>query len=108
MTERSTTSRGFSIYGEFTDTYGSDVKVQQSSTATQDAVWIFANHPDGYEIPPRLKERLSAAGFTRPVDLAELGAILEPSPHLNVEQAKRVRAALDAFIREHETGDPVA
>jgi len=88
--ERSTTSRGFSVYGALTDINGSRVRVQQSSSATQDAVWIFAEHPEGYEIPARFRDRLAASGFTRPVDLAELAAMLEPSPHL------------DVFIREHE------
>jgi hypothetical protein len=105
MTDRSTTPRGFNVYAEFTDTYGSDIRVQQSSNAERDAVWIFANHPDGHEIPPRFKQRLASAGFTRPVDIAELASVLEPSPHLDVEQAKRVRDALDAFIREHEAGE---
>lgn len=79
MAERSTTQRGFIIYDKFTDTYGNDVRVQESSSATRDAVWIFCN-----EAPGR-------AG----------------SAHLNVEQAKRVRDALDAFISEHE-GDVIS
>lgn len=102
MTGRSVTNRGFNVYGEFTDDYGSKIRVQQSSSATQDGVWIFAEHPEGHELPPRFRERLAAAGFARPADLADLAAVLEPSPHLNVEQAKRVRDALDAFIAEHE------
>ena len=73
--DRSTTERGFVIYDEFTDTYGSKVRVQESSAATEPRCWIFASSDHGRD-----------------------GA----SPHLNVEQAKRVRDALGAFICEHE------
>lgn len=72
---RSTTERGFTIYDDFTDTYGTQIRVQKSSSASGPRCWIFT-YP--------------AAGN---------GAA---SPHLDVEQAKRVRDALDAFIREHE------
>lgn len=101
MPDRTTTERGFDVYDEFTDLYGSKIRVQASSLATDDAVWIFAEH-ETPKLQPRMRERLEAAGFTRPVDLAELAAMLEPSPHLNVEQAKRVVAALSIFIAEHE------
>ena len=74
MADRSTTPRGFSIYDQFTDTYGATIRVQESSAATEPKVWIFA----------------------------EGGMAENPSPHLNVEQAKRLRDALDAFISEGE------
>jgi hypothetical protein len=35
------TSRGFAIYAEFSDGYGADVSVIQSSSAERDCVWIF-------------------------------------------------------------------
>jgi len=35
---RSTTDRGFVIYDEFTDTYGHEVRVQESSLATDTRV----------------------------------------------------------------------
>lgn len=77
MTERSTTERGFTIYDEFTDTYGNEVRVQESSAATGAKVWIFCNDRG---LPAK-----------------------EEAPHLDVEQAKRLRDALDAFIRENAT-----
>lgn len=40
---RSHTERGFVIYDELTDRYGHEVRVQQSSLATEDAVWIFCD-----------------------------------------------------------------
>ena len=67
MNNRSTTERGFTIYDQFTDRYGNEVSVVESSLATEACCWIFAGK----------------------------------APHLNVEQAKRVRDALDAFIAEH-------
>lgn len=96
------TPRGFAVYAEFTDTYGSEVKVQQSSSASGPRVWIFANHPSirGH-LSLDVQGRLLTAGFRTDLHLAELGAALEPSPHLNVEQARQVRDALDTFIREN-------
>jgi hypothetical protein len=75
---RSTTERGFTIYDQFTDTYGSKVRVQESSIATEPRCWIFTDAAS------------SMAATT--------------VPHLNVEQAKRVRDALDAFITEARDG----
>lgn len=68
------TSRGFAIYDEFRDSYNHSVKIQESSNAGYDAVWIFAQNEDG--------------------DLC--------CSHLNMDQAKRLRDALDEFIRDHE------
>lgn len=73
---RTVTERGFTIYDQFTDTYGSDVRVQESSAATAAKVWIFCNKH----------------GFPQE------GA----SPHLDVTQAVRLRDALDAFITEQQ------
>lgn len=107
MPDRSATPRGFTVYDEFTDTYGSEIKVQQSSSAKSARVWIFANHPSVRDhLPPDMAERLAGAGFRTDLHLAELAAMLEPSPHLDVEGAKRVVAALNEFIAEHEeTGE---
>lgn len=93
---RSTTERGFAIYGKFTDTHGSQVRVQESSSAGNPRVWIFACHekPD-----PALSDAIRQQLGRDPADLA---VMLTPSPHLDLEQARQVRDALDAFIREHE------
>lgn len=64
---RTTDGRGFTIYDQFTDTYGKQVTIQESSHADGDRCWIF-----------------STGG----------------APHLNPEQARRVRDALDAFIAD--------
>jgi hypothetical protein len=100
--DRPTTQRGFGIYAEVTDKYGSKVTVQESSLATDDCVWIFASYSEAGNVSRadfvlrHLNDRL------RDLNLDELAAHLGPSPHLNVEQAKQVRDALSEFIREHE------
>lgn len=76
-----TTPRGFSGYLELVDTYGSRVRVQQSSAAFVARCWVFIEAPkDG---PPG---SLTSDG----------------SGHLSVSQARRVRDALDAFITDAE------
>lgn len=65
------TDRGFRIYTEFTDRYDHEVRVQQSSLATEDCVWIFGD-----------------------------GAPEVRSPHLTVDMAVKVRDALDTWIKE--------
>lgn len=67
--------RGFTVYDEFNDRRGHKVRVQQSSSATEDSVWIFVND--------------------------QLATVDHPAC-LNVEQATRVRDALDAFIAERK------
>lgn len=101
MAERPVTPRGFAVYAELTDKYGSSVRVQKSSLATDDCAWIFASHP-APKLRHEWRERLAAAGFATDVQLDELAAFLAPSPHLDLDQARQVRDALDAFIREHE------
>ena len=66
-----TTERGFRVYTTFHDSNGHRTRVQQSSAATEPKVWIFCDSP--VEMHP---------------------------PHLTVEHAKMVRAALDRFIAE--------
>jgi hypothetical protein len=67
------TPRGFAVYAELVDRYGSRVRVQKSSAAEEPCVWISAKSGE------------------------------EPtSPHLTVEQARRVRDGLDVFLRDAE------
>jgi hypothetical protein len=101
MPDRRTTPRGFGIYAKLTDSHASIVRVQQSSAADAPHVWIFADHADqGRASLERFLARFG--GRLDGIDLNELAAFLTPSPHLTVDQAKRVRDALDEFIREHE------
>lgn len=80
MTKR--TSRGFRIYSDFRDSYGNRVRIQQSSAACMDAVWIFCDgESDGKMLP----------GDTKP---------FKSAPHLTIAQAKRVIRALERFVEE--------
>ena len=69
------TGRGFEIYDRFIDTYGSEVKVQESSAAGERCVWIFCN-----------STRTASGEFT---------------PHLNKDQAQKVVEALNKFINDN-------
>ena len=75
------TSRGFDIYCELKDTRGCEVRVQQSSSAEEDAVWIFCN-----------KEGKDA--------IIHLGEPLAYSPHLTKSQARKVAKALLKFAEK--------
>lgn len=71
------TRRGYAIYDEFFDIRRNTVLVQHSSLSGQPAVWVFCrNGEDNYPA------------------------------HLNLEQAKRLRAALDEWIGEQEKKSP--
>lgn len=70
----STTHRGFKVYHTLTDTYGSEVRVQESSIVGRPCCWVFASSEH----------------------------INEPSPHLNVAQARELIQALEAFIADAE------
>jgi len=67
------TQRGFGIYDSLTDNRGSEIRIQHSSAASDDYVWIFCRREE-----------------------------LDDSPHLNVEQAKQVIAALQEFVDTYE------
>jgi hypothetical protein len=75
---RSTTPRGFDTYDRFSDSYGASVTIRQSSAASGPHVWLFIE--GGGTVSP-----------SHPND---------GSAHLDVEQARRVRDALDTFIAE--------
>ena len=74
------TQRGFTIYGEFKDTKKQIIRVQQSSAACVEAVWVFATNPQQALLYPW-----------------DYGA---PTyhPHLNRTQAKRLIKALTKFV----------
>lgn len=71
--DRSVTERGFVIYDKFPAGHNSEIRVQESSSALDECVWIFCFADDG----------------------------MIATPHLNVRQAIRLRGALDVFISEH-------
>lgn len=77
------TPRGFIVFSEFTDSYGSRIRVQESSSAEERAVWIFCHNNE--------------CGRADPL-ASVLGGEKDFTPHLNVAQARRLRNALDKFI----------
>ena len=72
------TNRGFNIYSEIKDSYGQEVRVQQSSNAEIEACWIFC-HKEGKDAH------------------IHLGNPQAYSPHLTKAQAKKVAKALLKF-----------
>ena len=75
------TNRGFNIYSEFTDLYNTRIRIQESSLATQPAVWIFTENEEDGEIKDGKPFKMDA--------------------HLSIAQAKRVVKALQAFIEKN-------
>src|SRR3990167_812542 len=71
--------RGFAQYAHFKDTYGFDVKVAESSAATEECVWIF--------IDSKATNSHAAA-------------------HLNFSQAKAIRDSLNDWIAAHVPDEP--
>ena len=67
-------ARGFKIYGRVKDTHGSTVtlRVQESSAAGKECVWIFTEHPS-----PNYRD---------------------PEPHLSVEGAIELARILHLFV----------
>jgi len=74
------TYRGFDIYCEVKDNRGQEIRVQESSSAEEPAVWIFCNK-DGKDA------------------IIHLGEPLAYSPHLTKSQAREVAEALLKFAK---------
>lgn len=72
------TSRGFDIYSEFIDLYGSNVRIQKSSIDGLDACWIFVENEGTRNCP----------------DYKTDGAI-----HLDKKQAQVIIEALKVFCK---------
>jgi hypothetical protein len=79
------TNRGFAIYGEYKDTRGNKVRVQQSSSAAGPRCWIFVEDKDGKDIQ-----------FSTPTGYQSV------SPHLTKHQAKLLAGALLRFAKGAE------
>jgi hypothetical protein len=73
--------RGFPVYGEFMDTYGSTVSVTQSSLATANRCWVQIHRKDGYHEGSQVSEQHGMA-------------------HLNRRQAKQLVASLQRWLKE--------
>lgn len=101
MIEFKTTARGFT-YGTFTDLYGAECSIQNSSLATDDAIWLGIDDPN----PMIMASQASAYG----VDTDETtGWVPYPIPkevlittrmHLNKKMAKELVKQLNKFIKD--------
>jgi hypothetical protein len=91
MTDKKTAQRGFD-YIEFVDRYGEKCSLQESSLATESAVWFGIDNP----IPKVLKQ---GHGWVR-VDLPE-GTLISGRMHLT---QKMVKDILPHLIKFAETG----
>jgi hypothetical protein len=76
------TQRGFAIYGELTDRPGHKIEVIESSLAEEHAVRIYWHNP----------KYMRTGTMT--------GEPVPPCLHLNEDQARQLRAALDLFLEE--------
>ncbi len=75
------THRGFSIYKEFKDTYGSTIRVQESSSVSR-ACWVFVTNRDGKDVVDCIGARDNRQSV---------------SPHLSPAQARLLAKALLKF-----------
>ena len=75
------TDRGFAVFENFVDLYDNKVRVQASSLANIDAVWIFCDPGEKWI-----------------ANCKRIGEDTPPHSHLNVEQAKKVIAALQELM----------
>jgi hypothetical protein len=82
MARTKRTPRGFAIYGEYKDSRGNKIRVQQSSSAAGPRCWIFVENKEGKDIVFS-----STVGY-QPV-----------SPHLTKHQAKLLAGALLRFAK---------
>src|SRR5262245_29345640 len=64
MPDRTWTERGFAVYDEFTDTYGSKIRVQESSSARGPRVWIFASHAQPHLRPDQVAVLAQSGSLT--------------------------------------------
>lgn len=80
-----TSDRGFDCLPEIPSEYGGQVRVYESSTATQPCIWLMA------EAPVNLNE--------------PTGAMLEAPIHLTVKNAKKLAQQLMFLVENHYQND---
>jgi len=82
------TKRGFKV-GVFTDLYGNECSIQDSSLATQDAVWVGIDDPKPQVLIP-------GEGW-QPVEFPE-GTAFWTRMHLGRDQAAELIEVLQRFV----------
>lgn len=105
------TSRGFERYARFKDSYGAEIGVYESS-AVSSSVWVSIDGGQIQAVMPntranlRLYEYCGSPVARRPTQVEGRPAF-KPIPqqghaHLNVDQAKKLVAALQEWISKQE------
>lgn len=95
--KQSVTTRGFGII-EFEDFYGAECNIQESSLATENAIWLGVNDANPQIMASKTKE--GGSGWVKyeiPKDV-----LLTTRMHLTQEQVKELLPILQAFA---ETGE---
>jgi len=85
------TERGFKLF-EFADRYGVECSLQNSSLATEDAIWLGVDRPD-----PKI---LTPDGWVS-VPLPE-GTLYKTRMHLTREMVAKLLPILQRFVKEGE------
>lgn len=95
-----TTPRGFALV-EFTDLYGEKCRLQKSSLASQDAIWLGVSDA-------KLKVLLEGHGFQEvPLDLSGGKFSISSSMHLSRVMAARLLPYLKTFVETGELEAPL-
>jgi hypothetical protein len=98
---RTKSLRGFDGYDEFQDAYGAKVRVYQSSAYMEPCVWVSF---EGGELArqtlvSKLGIKVTTLLSVHPSPDVE-PTVNEAVAHLNRDQARRLRDALDTFLGE--------
>lgn len=83
--------RGFKQSEELICTYGTKVRVQESSAAMEPHIWIYMDQPHD----------INSACIAMQTDQEYTGEYSTASAHLTLEQAKEIRDALTHLIENH-------
>lgn len=88
------TQRGFSI-GEFKDSYGMECKIQKSSIATEDCIWLGITNPKLTVFENDQKGKYLRTEMPSNFDVDSI-------MHLNREQVKNLLPLLQKFAKTGE------
>ena len=95
------TDRGFSCYDKFKDSNDSTICISESSIAGDPHCRIYTTMSD-LEFSGSFHDRIGKAAKGFASDLEINFVVKTTSPHLTVDQAKRLIAALQEFINHSE------
>ena len=88
LSDKKFTSRGFAFY-DFEDRYGAKCSIQESSLATEEAIWLGCDDADPKVLVP-------GKGW-QPVNMPE-GYIANTRMHLTVDQVAELLPILQRFV----------